>query len=269
VNPLPPPISGRTLLDVTGNGISSDDLPLGGVSVQLFVDNNSNAVLDTADTLLATTISNSSTGVYTFSATTPGRYFVQEITPGAYLRTAPDLSSYYTVNVIPGVAANALDFDHFPKDNNAHIKSISFVINGVTSVKDLRKKVHAGDVVEVFFTIPSGDLDTLSVATYAATNPNGDSPQLSRLYQAATGTFGPGVHSLKVVVPNSYFEIDFVTGPPLDHFGPDKSNISYSAQHRLLSSDTGGTQVFVFNVQTLIDGKEKKHLACNILQLLE
>src|SRR5207248_8249312 len=65
------------------------------------------------------------------------------------------------------------------------------------------------------------------------------------LFDAASITnASPGKHSLKVIVPNSYFQIDFVCGLPIDPFGPAGSNIFYSAQGRIFGGDNEGTQVY-------------------------
>ena len=44
-----------------------------------------------------------------------------------------------------------------------------------------------------------------------------------------------------MVVPNCYYQIDFVCGAPLTNLGPAGSNIFYSAQGRLIDADNGGT----------------------------
>ncbi len=59
---------------------------------------------------------------------------------------------------------------------------------------------------------------------------------------ADSGTFGPGSYTLDVVIPHSYYQIDFVVGNVINQLGPAGSNIFYSAQNRLISSDNGGTQ---------------------------
>jgi hypothetical protein len=46
---------------------------------------------------------------------------------------------------------------------------------------------------------------------------------------------------MTVVVPRCYFQIDFVCGSVIDHFGPAGSNIFYSAEDRLISADNGGS----------------------------
>src|SRR6185295_15466724 len=60
------------------------------------------------------------------------------------------------------------------------------------------------------------------------------------VFEVATGTFGRGRHSLTVHIPNDNYQIDFVAGAAIDHFGPAGSNIFYSPQCRLMSADNDG-----------------------------
>jgi hypothetical protein len=89
------------------------------------------------------------------------------------------------------------------------------------------------------FTVRGAGRTAVSLVTYDASNAS----QLT-LAGDATGTFGPGRHSLTIQVPTSDYQIDLVAGAAIDHFGPAGSNISYSAEKRLLSADSGaGTAV--------------------------
>jgi hypothetical protein len=45
---------------------------------------------------------------------------------------------------------------------------------------------------------------------------------------------------MKVTVPNCYFQVDFVAGRPIDHFGEPHGYVSYSDQDRLFSAAVGG-----------------------------
>jgi hypothetical protein len=54
------------------------------------------------------------------------------------------------------------------------------------------------------------------------------------LFSVASGTFGPGTHTLTAVLPNCYYQIDLITGAPT----PDGQGYA----GRLISSDHGGTQ---------------------------
>lgn len=70
------------------------------------------------------------------------------------------------------------------------------------------------------------------------------------IYQQATGTFGPGPHSLTVKIPTTDYQIDFVCGLAINQlepnqnsnaYGPDSAEILYTPEQRLISADNGGT----------------------------
>jgi hypothetical protein len=69
------------------------------------------------------------------------------------------------------------------------------------------------------------------------------------IYDEATGTFGPGTHTLTVLIPNCYYQVDFVCGTALSPLvpttgGPDSANINYTSEDRLISADNGGTKAY-------------------------
>ena len=117
------------------------------------------------------------------------------------------------------------------------------MINGKKKVTNLRGQVHQGDLVQAFFTVKAGHTDTLSLVSYTAPEPTFVASQAGQqhIYDLATGTFSTGHYSLTVHVPKCYFQVDFVCGLAIDHFGPAGSNIFYSAEGRLISADNGGT----------------------------
>ncbi|HEY2894144.1 MAG TPA: SdrD B-like domain-containing protein, partial [Pirellulales bacterium] len=104
-------ISGHKFLDKTGNGLSADDVPRGGVTIQLFFDTSGNGKFDPAldGPPVQTTTTEDGTGAYSFTNLQPGTYFVKEVVPLGYKETAP-ATQYYTVNVTPGSVASDLDF---------------------------------------------------------------------------------------------------------------------------------------------------------------
>src|SRR5262249_25412358 len=61
-----------------------------------------------------------------------------------------------------------------------------------------------------------------------------------KVFDSDTGVFGPGTYTLAVSIPHSFYQIDFVCGPAIDHFGPAGSNIFYAAQNRFFSGDNSG-----------------------------
>ena len=68
-----------------------------------------------------------------------------------------------------------------------------------------------------------------------------------QVFNASSGIFGPGSYMLNVVIPHSYYQVDFVMGNVIDHLGPAGSNIFYSAENRLISADNGGTHAPLAN----------------------
>ena len=61
------------------------------------------------------------------------------------------------------------------------------------------------------------------------------------IFDQATGTYSSGVHTLTVQIPNCDYQIDFICGPAINvlgpaNYGPDSSNIFYSAQGRLVNA---------------------------------
>lgn len=246
VTPAAASISGHTYFDVTGDGLSADDKIMGGVTVQLFLDKNGNGTLDAADGgPVATVVSDQTTGAYSFVNLAPGTYFVEEVTPNGFLQTAPAASHFYSNTMTSGTSVSNDDFDNFQQCNCKNsVSGVSFLIDGKTRVSDLRGHVHQGDTVQVTFDVLAGHTDVLSLVSYTAPGSsfNANTASQQKIYQDASGVFGPGWHSLTVVVPQCYFQIDFVCGYAIDHFGPAGSNIFYSAQGRLISADNGGTK---------------------------
>jgi hypothetical protein len=247
-------ISGTKYLDLTGNGFSSDDTPQGGVTIDLYKPTSSGG-----ETLVASTTT-ASNGTYSFSVANPGTYYVQEVVPSGYIQTGggPDGSAgdtYYTVNVASGYRYSGYNFDDFlipicaPSNVSYKVTTPSGCSRTVTN---LSGNTQQGDTVTATFTVPSGMNDTLTLVSYSAPSSCfSDSNAYEQvIYQQATGTFGPGTHSLTVKIPNNDYQIDFVCGQAInelepnqnnDAYGPDSAEILYHAQDRFLSSDNSGT----------------------------
>lgn len=232
-------ISGKEFLDVTGNGLTTDDLPLSGVKV--FLDTNNNGVWNSGE---PTSISQPD-GIFKFTDLIAGNYKVRQVTPTGYVRTAPTTSDLVSVAVTAGQDAGGNSFANAALGNLNALSNVVYVINGMTAVSDLRGKAGEGDVVQVSFTIAAGTQpQRFTLVSYTAPgkdfDPNTASQQ--QIFDVDTGVFGPGTYTLTVSNPHSYFQVDFVNGFAIDRFGPDGSNITYSAQNRLASADNGGKQ---------------------------
>jgi hypothetical protein len=237
----PSGISGHVFQDVTGNGLSADDTPRAGVRVELIRDLNQDGALDRGDGAPVAVTFSGLDGSYSFQNLTAKTYFVREVLPFHNVRTAPALSPYYTVN-LSGSDVTGKDFDSFRVPEAGVLKHVYFLINGTTKVTDLRGNVHQGDTVQAFFTVRRGETAQVTLVSYTALGATFDPTTAGQqaISDVQSGTFGPGTHSLTVQVPNQFFQVDFVLGAAIDHFGPAGSKIFYTPQHRLISADNGG-----------------------------
>jgi SdrD B-like domain/Prealbumin-like fold domain len=251
-------ISGTKFLDLTGNGFSADDTPLGGVTINLYVASNNSGGLQVGgggDTFVASTTT-ANDGTYKFNVSTPGTYFVQEVVPSGYIQTGggPNGSAgntYYTIVASAGTGYSGINFDDFqiPTCMPTNVcYTVTTPSHCTTTVNDLGGNTQQGDTVTVTFTVPAGMSDTLTLVSYVAPgNSFSDATAYQQaIYQSATGTFAPGTHSLTVKIPNSDYQIDFVCGQAINQlepngYGPDSVNILYHAENRFISSDNSGT----------------------------
>ena len=239
--PVPGRLSGRGLRDMTGNGLTSDDTPLSGLTINLYLDRNNDGNLNDGAPVASMSTS-VGTGAYSFSGLQPGRYFVQEVVPCDFVRTAPALLNYYSVQVADGVNIANLDFDNFLKLDTCRVTGVSYLINSTTTVSDLRGKTKEGDLVQAVFTITSGAPIQLSLVSYTAPDSTFVAGHASQqvIFDVDTGLFGPGTYTMSVTDPDSYYQVDFVVGPAISQLGPVNSNIFYGNQDRLISADNGG-----------------------------
>jgi protocatechuate 3,4-dioxygenase beta subunit len=241
-------ISGHVFVDATGNGLSADDAPGRHVIVELFKDSDHSGTLDRHDHLVGLTVTRAD-GSYSFRHLGPGTYFVVERTPHGSVRTAPAVSSDYVVDLGRNQNVTGLDFDNFKRPSTGVVKNLSFTIThpdgSQVTVTDLRGQTHIGDTVTANFTVAGhAKAVVVSFAVYTTAGPTFDPATAAQdaVVQDATGTFGPGAHSLTIQVPNDFYEVDLVVGAAIDQFGPAGSNIFYTPQGRLLSADNGGSK---------------------------
>jgi hypothetical protein len=254
-------ISGTKYLDLTGDGFSADDTPLGRVTINLFQDSNAAAGLQAGsggDTLVASTTTTSN-GTYSFTVTSPGTYYVQESVPSGYVQTGGGPygsagNAYYTIAAAAGHSYSGNNFDDFLIPNcNCSAPSFTVTANGTSrTVTNLAGNTQQGATVTATFKVPAGATEQLTLVSYVAPTPSfSDSNAYQQvIYQQAAGTYtSPGTYSLTVRIPNSYYQIDFVCGatigqlePNQNHnaYGPDSANILYHAQQRFISGDNGG-----------------------------
>jgi SdrD B-like domain len=247
-------VSGTKYLDVTGNGYTSDDTGLGGVTINLFKDTNGSGALTSADGgPVASTVSNSDPskgpiGSYSFTNLAPGTYFVQEVMPSGFVSTGGPAAGYYTVADQSGNIVTGDNFVNAETCDLTKVTNVCFKVTGggtTTTVSDLRGNTDQGDSVTVTFTYTGTEVNhPFTLVSYTAPGPAFDATTASQqaIYQQMTvyANHG-GTYSITVGIPNCYYQVDFVCGFAIDHLGPANSNIFYSAQQRLVSADNGGT----------------------------
>jgi hypothetical protein len=236
-------ISGTKYLDVTGNGLTPDDTPMQGV--QIYLDSNNNGVLNTGEPTTTT----AANGTYSFTGLAGGTYNVREFLPTNFVRTAPALSDHHTINLAAGQASTGNNFANAETCDKSILCNIVYVVDGTTAVSDLRGNTDEGQTVEVSFTVlPGHEPHRFTLVSYTAPGPTFVAAQAAQqIFDIDTGVFGPGDYTLTVTIPHSYYQVDFVWGSAIDHFGPEGSNIFYSAQNRLFSADNDGTHPVIAN----------------------
>ena len=117
------------------------------------------------------------------------------------------------------------------------------------------RQAAEGDTVRVRFNVACGHTATLTLVSYTAPDSTFKASDAyeQQVYQHATGTFTAGCHTMTVTVPKCYFQVDFVCGDYIDHFGPAGSNVFYSAENRLIDSDNGSVHT---QLLSLLGGAE-------------
>jgi hypothetical protein len=236
--PVAGTITGAAFLDVTGNGLTSDDTPLPGM--QVYIDTNNNGSLNSGEPV-TTTLAN---GTYAFTGLAAGTYTIREVVPTGYVRTAPVLSDHDTVTVGIGQTSSGNNFAIAQPGDKSVLTNVVYVINGTAAVSDLHGATKEGDTVQVSFTVVPGVLPhrfTLVGYTAPGSTFDANTAAKQKIFETDTGIFGAGTWTLTVSVPHSYYQIDFVSGYAIDHFGPAGSNIFYNVQNRVFSGDNSGT----------------------------
>jgi 5-hydroxyisourate hydrolase-like protein (transthyretin family) len=86
-NDQPASLSGHKFTDITGDGVSGDDTPLAGVTINLYQDTGALGVLD-GESVYQSDVTDVN-GEYSFSDLPAGDYIVQEVVPAGYVATSP------------------------------------------------------------------------------------------------------------------------------------------------------------------------------------
>jgi hypothetical protein len=183
---------------------------------------------------------------------------VQEVVPTGYVQTGSGPnglagSTYYTISATWNTTYGSNNFDDFmvPTCTPTNVSYSIDNNNSFTTVTNLRGATQQGESVTVTFTVPAGMNDTLTLASYTAVGPtySASTAYEQQLFDVATGTFAPGTHTLTVLIPNCYYQIDFICGTAINQLvpttgGPDSANIAYAAENRLISADNSGTSAY-------------------------
>ena len=241
VSPPGGTISGTKYNDVTGNGFSADDTPLGGITIDLYKGTSATGT----PFKMAITAPN---GTYSFTNLPNGTYFVQESVPANSVETGGLLG--YVVTVSAGTHSTGNNFDDFQEECDlSKFSCIYYVINGCQTVTELSGNVQPGDEVTAYFTVAAHYSDDVSLVSYIAPdgyfNANDASQQV--IYDQKTLNFTTGSCAQTfclgpVQIPLCDYQIDFVCGPAITTLGPAGSNIFYHQENRFFDSSNGGSQ---------------------------
>jgi hypothetical protein len=233
-------ISGTKFNDVTGNGFSSDDTPLSGVTIELFKSGGTSPI--------ATQVTDAN-GNYDFTGLAAGSYVVEEVVPTGWVQTAPVSGSYNVTLSSTSLTSTGNNFDDFMSSccNTADFTCVSFVVqdaSGVKTVSDLRGNTNQGDEVTAYFDYTGTTAHPVTFVTYTAPDNtyNASDASEQQEFQVVTIMAQPGENSISVQIPNCNYQIDLVCGYAINQLGPANSNIFYSAQDRLISADNDGTE---------------------------
>ena len=169
----PPQISGTVFEDLTGDGLTSEDAPLPGITVNLYLDGGVNPV--------ASAVS-AADGTYSFSNLGPGTYTLAEVLPANTILTAHPAGTIVLPSLVPSIGN---DFDNFRR----------FAISG-TVFQDL-----TGDGL----SLDDPPFPGVTVELFL----NGATTPVATTISAGDGTFsftdlGPGDYTLGEVVPIGY-----------------------------------------------------------------
>src|SRR5262249_16437328 len=148
VTPRASGLAGHAFTDVTGNGLSADDVPQPGVTVRLYRDVNANSSYDSSTDTLVTSAVTGADGAYSFDGLAVDHAIVKEAAPAAPVRPTPLFTDWYAAEVPSTGNVTGLDFANFHRLPSDTLSSLYFVINGTTTVSDLTGRVHQGDQVE-------------------------------------------------------------------------------------------------------------------------
>jgi hypothetical protein len=133
-------ISGIKYNTVLPNAFSPGDVPLGGVTINLYQDNGDGIFNPAVDPLVQQQVTAPVTGAYTFTNVADGHFFINETVPAGYTQSAGP--PFYAVDVINMVVYSAMttNIDNFDNPNPA----ATWFINALNPDPFFRQDVGAG-----------------------------------------------------------------------------------------------------------------------------
>jgi len=185
-----------------------------------------------------------SSGNFSFTGLSAGSYTVKQIVPASFLPTGA--LDGYPVSLASGQTAPGKDFEDFELTPLPKLSNLSFTVTTPagksTTVSLLQGYVQQGDTVKATFNL----LTPAELTLVAYKSPNGDfdpsNLQQQVIFSEASTSGGTGSETLKVTVPDGYFQVDFVAGSAIEHLETNP-NITYHAQDRFFFGANGGTQL--------------------------
>ena len=238
-------ISGTVYVDASGSGLTSANVPAAnsgdtaeaGVTVNL---------INSAGTIVATTTT-AADGTYSFAGIAYGTYTVKEVIPAGTYQTGPNSVTYAITTSATSPTSTGDNFSNYMACNANGLTNVKYFVNGV-QVPTLGGYTSQGATVTVTFNNFGSSSLMLSLATYESQfnyfTPDNVSQQV--LVGNQSGTFAPSqtaTYSLTVTLPNSDYQVDFVCGAPIVHFGPGGSNVDYGEEGRFINGTIGGNNL--------------------------
>jgi len=195
--------SGVKFLDKNANGTrDAGDTGLGGWTIRAYRDTNGNNLLDTGDTLAATTTTAANTGAYSFTLN-PGTYIIVEVSQATWIQSYPTNNVLSPTNPVTGVGqggwvvtltSHATDTDNnFGNYQNATISGQKFYDKDYDGKKDYYEKGLEGWTIRAYVDANHNDL--LDQAEYDA----------GPAYSTVTDSDGNYTLSVK---PNDYIIVE-------------------------------------------------------------
>jgi hypothetical protein len=238
----PSTISGTVYIDANGSGLTaanvpaanSGDTPEAGVTVNLY---------NSGGALVASTVT-AANGTYSFNVPF-GTYKVVESIPAGQYQTGPNSVNYVITTTAASPNSTNDNFANYMACNANGLANVKYFVNGV-QVPTLGGYTSQGATVTVTFDNNGTSPFMLSLATYESQFNYFTIDNVSQqvLVGNQSGTFAPGKgYSLTVTLPNSNYQVDFVCGAPIVHFGPGGSNVDYGEEGRFINGTIGGSNL--------------------------